>query len=548
MKNSQRVVAAIGRWMPPHNGHKSFLLKLARDYDRVVIMIGSCYENGVARNCIPAIEREKMLRAIFEHANIPKDKYTIVHVPDVDTFEQWCATVKAACVLEGVTHFCTGNKKDILDVLEKKGETLGFEMINPETESDFPYHATDIRRMIIAGNWDKFTQLIPKEIMPILFRNSFREILAASNGFGVEFVEGRQTVDLIFLIRNILDGKIYVLLGERSKEKEDFPGFIAIPGGAICEFESPIIAAVREFYEETGLEIQILDNSLEPAIVRFANVPNTTLEQMFIVGLYSSDDKKLAGSKGGSSQCFGVFVEGELYKYQEYLRPGGDLVDVKFYEINDAISKNLAYQHGDMLRKALSMYEAYPDLNKSGDVFDENKRNTFVVSFIGASGVGKSTAALGMAYELKKRGLSVEYVPEVAKDLMYAGLLGKYIPNQSYLIAQQYKQIYDLLGKVDYIVTDAGLEISALHASKEAREVEDLAWYLTNKLNGITILIERDENKVPFETRNRNESEAQSRLFGAELENYLKTHGANYVKVKGSDAAINEALEAIKKA
>jgi hypothetical protein len=41
---------------------------------------------------------------------------------------------------------------------------------------------------------------------------------------------------------------------------------------------------------------------------------------MFIVGIYSSEDENLAGSRGGSSQCFGVFVEDELYKYDEYLK------------------------------------------------------------------------------------------------------------------------------------------------------------------------------------------------------------------------------------
>ena len=38
----------------------------------------------------------------------------------------------------------------------------------------------------------------------------------------------------------------------------------------------------------------------------------------------------------------------------------------------------------------------------------------------------------------------------------------------------KYKRIYDLLGKVDFIVTDAGLEISALHASEENKVVEEL--------------------------------------------------------------------------
>ena len=366
-KNKQSVngvVAAIGRWMPLHNGHKNFLLKLTQTYSRVVIMIGSCYEAGTSRNCIPAIEREKMLRAIFSSAKIPKEKYTIIHVPDTETFEEWIMNIQNVCIANGVTHFCTGNKKDILDVLTARGETLGFDMINPEDGSDFPYHATDIRKMIIEGNYEKLEELIPEEIKPILFRNSFKEIIAASKNYGVKIVPGRQAVDVILLIRNITDGKVYVLLGKRSMDKVDFPGYLALPGGGIDTFESPFDAAIREFYEETGLKLQMIDNSLEPAIVKFANVPNTNLEQMFIVGIYSSEDENLAGSRGGSSQCFGVFVEDELYKYEEYLNAFDDLSNVKFYEIHEAITLGLAYQHAEMLRKAITMFDAYPDLKK----------------------------------------------------------------------------------------------------------------------------------------------------------------------------------------
>lgn len=543
---SNRVVAVIGRWMPIHNGHKAFLIKLASEFDKIIVMIGSCYENGTQRNCISAVEREKMLRAIFKREDISTEKYEIIPIADVETFEEWIDTVRRVCNSKGVTHFCTGNKEDILNVLEQKGEKLGFEMINPEDDSDFPFHATDIRKLIIEGKYEELEKMIPEEIKPILFRNTFKEILATSKNRGIKFVPGRQTVDVILLIRNTLDGKIYVLLGKRSMKKVDFPGYLALPGGGIDEFETPTDAAIREFREETGLELQMLDNSLEPAIVRFKNVPNSNLEQMHIVGIYSSDDESIAGTRGGSSQCFGVFVEDELFKYQEYLNPSDDLTDVDFYEINDAISKGLAYQHGEMIRKAITMFEAYPNLKKSVEVNEVRKRaETLVISFVGASGAGKSTAALGTAYELKKKALSVEYVQEFAKDLVYNGLLGKYIPNQSYILAEQYKRIYDLLGQVDYIVTDAGLEITALHSSREDKVVEDLAWYLRNKVNQITIFIERDEEKVSYEARGREESEAESRLFGIKLEKYLQENNAKYVKVVGTEAAIEAAIKAV---
>ena len=357
-------VFTIVRAMPIHNGHKEFLVKLCRRFKKVIIAIGSCYENGTERNCIPAVEREKMIRAVLKAANIPEEKYEITTVSDFPTFEQWIDSVVRLCKKENVTHFCTGNKEDILDVLEKRGETLNFEMINPEEDSTFPYHATDIRKLIIEGNYEKLSELIPSEIKPILFKYSFKEIIAASEKKGIHFIPGRQAVDVVFLIKNTTDGKIYALLGKRAMEKKDFPGALALPGGGIDEFETAINAAVREFKEETGLEIKILDNSLEPAIIKFANVKDANLEQMYFVGIYSSEDEALAGTQGGSSQCFGIFVEDNIEKYQEVLAPTSDLTDIGFVEVREALSKGLAFQQTEMLEKALMMFEAYPMLKK----------------------------------------------------------------------------------------------------------------------------------------------------------------------------------------
>ena len=355
------IVATVGRWMPIHNGHKAFLIDLARTYEKVVVMIGSCYENGTFRNCIPAVEREKMLNAIFQKEEIPEEKYEIIHLADAETFEEWIDSVRRACIPRGVTHFCTGNQEDILNMLKEKGEELEFEMINPELNSKIRYHATDVRQFVIEGNYEKLKTVIPREIMPVLFRNSFKEIIAASKKTGIRIIPGRQTVDMVFLVKNISDDKVYVLLGKRSADKIDFPGFMALPGGAIDEFESPIKSAIRNFYEETGLEIQLVDNSLEPAIVRIKNVPNTNLEQMFIVGIYSSEDTNLAGTRGGSSQCFGVFVEDEINKYQEYLtQNSSQFKELAFYQISEAKTMELAYQHSTMLIKAITMFKANP--------------------------------------------------------------------------------------------------------------------------------------------------------------------------------------------
>lgn len=552
-KNSvtKKRVAAIGRWMPIHNGHKEFLIRLTKDetVEKLVVMIGSCYENGMQRYCIPAVEREKMIEAIFQAENIPEERYEIIHMPDKETFEEWLDDILRAFKKYKITHFCTGNKEDILNALEGKEESLGFEIINPETQSEVSYHATEIRKLILEGDYEKLETMIPNEVKQLLFHNTFKEIIACSKNNGIKFVPGRQSVDIVFLVRNTIDGKVYVLLGKRSNKKVDFPGYFSLMGTAIKQedFESPVKAAIRGLQECAGIKVKMLDNSLEPAIINMENIPKANLEQMNYIGLYSSEDEKFAGTRGGSSQCFGIFIEDEIFKYEEYLKAGNDLENVAFYDISTALSESLAYQHKDMLKKAITMFNAYPDLTKQISSLSkmEAEKKAIVISFVGAPGAGKSTAALGLSYELKKKAKNVEYVQEFAKDLTYNNLLEKYIPNQSYIIAEQYKKIYDLVEQVDYIVTDAGIEISAFHASQESKVVEELAWYLRNKTEQITIFIERDKD-VKYDRNGRIESEQESQEIGEGLENYLQQNNVNYYKVVGTQNAINKALELIK--
>ncbi len=360
-------VAAIGRWMPIHYGHKRFLIKLAKnpEFEKVVVMIGSCFENGRQRYCVSAVEREKMITAMFQAEGIPKEKYDIIHIPDVPTFEEWINLISNACKMYGITHFCTGNKEDILDVLKEKNIELNAELINPEEGSEVRYHATEIRKLILEGKYAELEKMIPIETKAILFRNTFKEIIASSKNRGISFVPGRQAVDIVFLVKNTVDGNTYVLLGRRSNKKVDFKGELSLPGIAINQaiFESPLKAAIRGLKEGTGLEVEVLDNSLEPAIIKLKNVPNNNLEQLYYVGIYSSNEEKYAGTRGGSSQCFGIFIEDEIYKYEEYLTAGNDLESVAFYNVN-TLSEPLAYQHSEMLEKAINMFEGYPNLKK----------------------------------------------------------------------------------------------------------------------------------------------------------------------------------------
>lgn len=365
---AESTVLAIGRWMPIHIGHKKFLTELAGKYDRLVVGIGSCYENGTPRNCIPAIEREKLLRRIFRHEGL--SNVIIIPVQDRPTFEEWFGDVVSLCGKYDVTHFCTGNKEDILNVMKEKGLTLSAELIDPEATSDFPYHATDIRNAILRGETDRLDTMIPAEIKETVLAQVAKEIKTASEGKGQEFVPGRQTVDTVFVVNDTKKGKKYLLIGKRNDEKIDFPGYYAIPGGGIREFESPIEAAVRCFKAETGIDVSVRDNSTEPAEGVINNLGEMNCKLHF-TGIYASHDERINGTRGGGSQCFAVLIDGDTEYISELLHSEHDMTELLFIDVDEAHAVDFAYDQKRMVYDALDRLNISYDRGELLRTYDE---------------------------------------------------------------------------------------------------------------------------------------------------------------------------------
>ncbi len=369
MQKERTAVLAIGRWMPIHLGHKGFLVKLAKSYGTLIIGIGSCYENGTPRNCIPAVEREKLLRKMLKTEGI--DNAIILPIEDKETFEEWINDVCRVCEKYGVTHFCTGNKEDILDVLSEKNIKLDVEMINPEDDSDFPYHATDIRNAILNQEWDKLDTMIPAEIKPMVLKQISKEIKRAAQGEGQAFIPGRQTVDLVFIVTNPKDGKNYLLIGKRNAAKIDFPGIWAIPGGGIDEFESPICAAIRCFLAETGIDLSLTDNTEEPALVSLTNLGGVS-EKLHFIGIYASADKRINGSRGGGSQCFALHIKEDMEKIKKILHSTHDMDELAFSDVDSLHETVLAFDQKRMVFDALHTLGIAYDNGELLERFHEN--------------------------------------------------------------------------------------------------------------------------------------------------------------------------------
>ena len=542
--NSNEVVLWPARVEPPHNMHKEYIIGLTKIFKKVIVLIGSSNAHGTPRHCIPAITRVKMVAAMLEEVKLSKDKYEIITMPDYFTSsgdyddEKWCKKVTNLANCYGATYVASGNEwvKDILE----RDEKYNLKVIDPDLSLAETYRATDVRNAIIRGDYESLKKMVPFSVLQILLENDcYKGIIMSNENKAVSFLPGRQTVDMVLLLKDISTEKLYVLLGKRKKDKIDFPGVLALPGGGMEEFEIPTDAIKRVLEEETGLVLNIKDGCFLDDPVKFENIV-TNLLTMKMVGIYSDPSPIKAGSRGGSSQCFSIYIEDDVNRFRAVISSKKDLDELDFYEVNEISKIGLAFQHNEMLEKAIYMAKAKTKLEIDKSVVANKKSKC--ICLMGSSGSGKSTAAYGIMYNLKLCGVSCEFTGEFAKDEVYEEHLDKILDDQSYIISMQNRRVKRLVNYgVDYIISDAPLPISAYHASGD-KQIQELAYYLFDKTDNYIIFANKAEG-VKFETKGRSEDEHKSKKISSSLKQSLIERDYKFVETTGSHDTVITALE-----
>ncbi len=92
---------------------------------------------------------------------------------------------------------------------------------------------------------------------------------------------------------------------------------------------------------------------------------------------------------------------------------------------------------------------------------------TKYINLFGGPGVGKSTTAAAIFVEMKRRGMNVELVTEVAKDFVWEGRM-KTLDIQPYVTIKLFRNLYRLKGKVDYVISDSPILLGCIYADKYA--------------------------------------------------------------------------------
>ncbi|MFQ6013139.1 MAG: nicotinamide-nucleotide adenylyltransferase [Thermoplasmata archaeon] len=77
----------VGRFQPFHSGHLHMVRSLARDFDEVILILGSSQASHTPKNPFTREERDRMIRAVLEEEGV--EGVQIVPVPDVGDHSLW---------------------------------------------------------------------------------------------------------------------------------------------------------------------------------------------------------------------------------------------------------------------------------------------------------------------------------------------------------------------------------------------------------------------------------------------------------------------------
>ena len=165
-----------------------------------------------------------------------------------------------------------------------------------------------------------------------------------------------------------------------------------------------------------------------------------------------------------------------------------------------------------------------------------------VINFFGAPSSGKSTAAAGLFYIMKKEKYNTELVTEFAKDLVYEDNRVA-LSEQNYVFANQEYRLCKLKGKVDYAITDSPIVLSNIYAKHYVKSFNSFCLDMFNSYENINIFIERNHEYSPV-GRLHNEEEANN--LAESIRKYLNYYRIDYHTFIAGDDTPNQIYKELK--
>ena len=168
-----------------------------------------------------------------------------------------------------------------------------------------------------------------------------------------------------------------------------------------------------------------------------------------------------------------------------------------------------------------------------------------VLNLFGGPGVGKSTAAAGLLYEMKKKGLNVEIAMEYAKDVVWEKRYN-ILDDQIYIFAKQQRRISRLMDSgIDWVITDSPIPLGLvyLRPAMLSENFDRLVMEVFNQYTNHNFLLQRNFEYNPIGRNQKDEEEA--REFDRKVESLLDAFCVGFETIPGGEVAVAEILSRI---
>lgn len=176
----------------------------------------------------------------------------------------------------------------------------------------------------------------------------------------------------------------------------------------------------------------------------------------------------------------------------------------------------------------------------------QNSKNTLIVNLIGAPSSAKSALMGDIFSKLKYLGVDCEQVTEFAKDLVWARRYDD-MEDEIYIFAEQNHRLFMVCGKVNVIVTDRPLILTAIYNDRYGSGGEELNALVLkefNRHNNYNVFLNRVHKYNPI---GRVQTEKESDEIAIEIKNYLFEHDIQFDEFDGDSSSAEKIVEQILK-
>ncbi|PRY76624.1 bifunctional NMN adenylyltransferase/nudix hydrolase [Yoonia maritima] len=275
MKTKQTLAVFIGRFQPFHLGHLDVVERALGVADSILLLVGSSYRPRSWKNPFTYNERRDFIAAGTRGVTKP-----VATLPLVDTLyndRAWITNVRTAVTahmrrkgLDPATTkiVLTGFEKDKSSQYLNWFPTWDMLDASPKMHDGVVLNATDLRENLFFGEDGQFGRLSNRfgdqQIAPVVAwmkdNPDAMTTIRDEGAFVRDYKERTKAAEQVYgypIPINTADAVVvqsgHVLLIERSMQPGK--GLWAIPGGHIDPGETALDAAIRELYEEAGLDM-----------------------------------------------------------------------------------------------------------------------------------------------------------------------------------------------------------------------------------------------------------------------------------------------------